>query len=111
MVVIRMPIAHRVQPLEQSPAHASLVSSMVELELEQALNAWVSEEANLKVWTVLHESHILDPCAVNNGGCNANAACSSSGKDGAVTCTCKSGYLNNGTETGTGVYCISTWLI
>jgi len=35
-----------------------------------------------------------DPCATNNGGCNANATCAN--MNGVAACTCKSGFDGNG---------------
>ena len=37
----------------------------------------------------------MDPCATNNGGCDANATCDAS--TGSVVCTCNSGYVGDGT--------------
>lgn len=40
----------------------------------------------------------LDSCTVNNGGCDANAACTHDASTNAVVCTCKTGYTNVGTN-------------
>jgi hypothetical protein len=45
-----------------------------------------------------------DPCAVDNGGCSANAVCSSA--SGQVTCECLPGYISNG-GFGSGLECAS----
>ena len=75
----------------------------------------VEQESSASVrWCIRHhcslsESCLLsvEPCTENNGGCEANAVCSSDDKTAAVTCTCKEGYLTRGTGSGTGVKCIS----
>ena len=58
------------------------------------------------------DSHVLDSCTVNNGGCDPNAACSHDSTTNAVKCTCKTGYTNTGTGSNvvcTGNTCRSEW--
>ena len=52
-------------------------------------------------------SHLSEPCDEENGGCEANAVCSTEDKSVVVKCTCKEGYVTRGSGTGTGVKCIS----
>ena len=52
-------------------------------------------------------SHRLEPCDEENGGCEANAVCSTEDKSVVVKCTCKEGYVTRGSGSGTGVKCIS----
>ena len=53
------------------------------------------------------EFHSLEPCDENNGGCEANAVCSTEDKSVVVKCTCKEGYVTRGSGSGTEVKCIS----
>ena len=46
-------------------------------------------------WFVRKFKVAQDPCALNNGGCHADAACISN-EQGAVGCTCKPGYFGTG---------------
>ena len=41
---------------------------------------------------------LSDSCQINNGGCNANAACSHDPSTNAIRCTCNSGYTNTGSS-------------
>jgi hypothetical protein len=40
----------------------------------------------------------LDTCQVRNGGCNENALCGHHPTSNIVTCTCKTGYINIGSN-------------
>ena len=52
-------------------------------------------------------SYCIEPCDENNGGCEANAVCSTEDKSVVVKCTCKEGYVTRGSGSGTEVKCIS----
>lgn len=42
--------------------------------------------------------YITDSCLINNGGCDKNAACSHDATTNDVRCTCKTGYVNTGSN-------------
>lgn len=50
------------------------------------------------------ENLFADSCLVKNGGCDVNAECSHDCTTNEVKCTCKTGYVQNGS--GTNVTCI-----
>ena len=81
--------------------------SPVDLAMAQASNASVRLSITHLYSLSASCFSSVEPCTENNGGCEANAVCSSDDKTAAVTCTCKEGYLTRGTGSGTGVKCIS----
>ena len=41
---------------------------------------------------------LIDACQVKNGECDLNAICSHDGITNAIICTCKTGYVNTGSQ-------------